>query len=677
MNRIRSLMGFLLLLSGLPVFAQDDAGSLLDMDLQDLLQVRVDVASRFSEDQLDTASTVSSIGPAQWEQQGARTMTDALQHMPGIEVVPNWFGSQQILIRGYSSSNNTNGVDQVWDGVPMNFLESRTQFTHPDIQLGTLSNIEVIRGPASALYGENAFHGVISLHSFSSTTDTLQLDTGYASNGFANASYKQSLAVTPGVRLNVAVAASGQPSQNQSYTYLVPGTGATAAATRGLQYADETAVFRLESDHSLPWSWYAGIYLDDHNVGDAYSQGTSSDVAANDVGGVSSLFSMEQAGLVWRLDHLDSLELKLYGYGQQRQYNRTQGPDLWLTVNGGEREYGSMLIFRHQAAADATRWSLQVGAQNSQMGDYSRISTYTNGVIDQALTGPVPFSEYARRNRNLALDAESPVPGLHDVALHWGGRYDDYSDFGRHFSPHAGLVWHPEADEAVKLMYGNAFRAPNAGEIRGISAVLGDASIQPETINTYELTFMKRTGHWMNELTVYQSTWYKMISILPLNMPGYVGQYANNGTSRSHGVEFSQTWQSGDWSCSWNASYNQSKNDTAAIDYSAFPPFMLNAMLNYHIENHDMDISVNEHSSFDTSYTNQNPALTPDPMVLPDFWRTDVHLAQQLTSHFSWSLDVRNLFNRSNFLPSIQPYPSYYGLPDFSRSFWLAVHYSL
>ena len=676
MKRIEMMCAALLLLLASHADAQDQSDNLLDMDLQDLLQVKVDVASRFNEDQLDAASTVSSIGPTQWEQQGARTMTDALQHMPGVIVVPNWFGADQILIRGYSSSNNTNGVVQVWDGVPMNFLESRTQFTHPDIQLGTLNNIQVIRGPGSALYGENAFHGVISLQSFSADTDTLQMDTGYASNGFANASYRQSLAVTPGVRLNVSVAATGQPSQNQSYTYLLPGSGAAAASTRSLQYADETAVFRLESDKSMPWSWYAGIYVDDHNVGDAYSQGTSSDVAANDVGGVSSLFSMEQAGLVWRLDPVNSVEFKAYGYGQQRQFNRTQGPDLWLTTNGGEREYGGMMIFRHQASADETRWSLQFGAQNSQMGDYNRISTYTNGVIDQALTGPLPFEGYSRRNRNVALDAESPIPGLHDLALHWGGRYDDYSDFGSHFSPHAGLVWHPQADEAVKLLYGNAFRAPNAGEIRGLSAVLGDPSIQPETIDTYELTFMKRSEHWMNELTFYQSTWYRMISLVPVSMPGYVGQYANNGTSRSHGVEFSQTWQSGVWSCSWNASYNQSKNDSVNVDYTAFPPVMLNAMLNYHIESHAMDVSVNEHSNLDTSYTNQK-ALTPDPMILPDFWRTDVHLSQQLSSHFSWSIDVRNLFNHSNFLPSIQPYPSYYGLPDYSRSFWLNARYSL
>lgn len=655
--------------------AQADDG-LLNLDLQDLLQVRVSVASQFTEDQMDASSTVSSIQPAQWQEQGARTLTDALQHMPGVIVLPNWFGAQQILIRGFADSNNTNGVAQVWDGVPMNFLEGRTQFTHPDIQLGVLDDVEVIRGPGSALYGDSAFHGVLALKSFSSDVDMQQMDGGMSSNGYANAGYKQSLQVAPGVRLNVAIAASGQPSQNQPYTYTDPASGISGTADRGLQYADQSAVFRLQSDTTQILSWYAGLYLDKHNVADAYSQGANSVVAANDVGGVDSLFTMEQAGMVYRLDSRNSVEWKLYAYGQQRQLARTQAPDLWLITNGGEREYGSMVILRHQATQDGTRWSLQLGGQNSRMGDYSRFSPYTNGTVDTALTGPLPFSAFARRNRNIALDAESPVPGLSNLVLHWGGRYDKYSDFGGHFSPHAGLVWHLEDNQSIKLLYGNAFRAPNAGEVLGISAVLGNAAIQPETIGTWELSYMKRSEHVMTELTVYHSQWNSIITIVPTTTTGYIGQYANSGTSTSHGIEFSQTWQFEPWSLSWNASYTQSKNDSNGINYQAFPPVMFNTMANYHWAARDMDLSLNEHVNLDTAAGEQGVTM-PAPGLLRDYWRTDLHMSQPLFAHMVWSIDVRNVFNRRNFLPSIQPDPSPGGLPDLPRSVWLGLCYSL
>ena len=46
---------------------------------------------------------------------------------------------------------------------------------------------------------------------------------------------------------------------------------------------------------------------------------------------------------------------------------------------------------------------------------------------------------------------------------HWlityGARVDDYSDFGSQWSPRVGLVWHPRPKNAVKLLYGGAFRA--------------------------------------------------------------------------------------------------------------------------------------------------------------------------------------------------------------------------
>lgn len=73
-----------------------------------------------------------------------------------------------------------------------------------------------------------------------------------------------------------------------------------------------------------------------------------------------------------------------------------------------------------------------------------------------------------------------------------GLRFDKYSTFGGNLSPRAGLIIHPIKTNTVKLLYGRAFRAPNAYELyyetnTGASIYKDNPNLKPETINTYEI----------------------------------------------------------------------------------------------------------------------------------------------------------------------------------------------
>jgi iron complex outermembrane receptor protein len=73
-----------------------------------------------------------------------------------------------------------------------------------------------------------------------------------------------------------------------------------------------------------------------------------------------------------------------------------------------------------------------------------------------------------------------------------GVRYDHYTTFGGHVSPKAGFILSPGRGSAVKLLYGQAFRAPNVYEFyyataTGTSVYLANSHLKPETIQTYEL----------------------------------------------------------------------------------------------------------------------------------------------------------------------------------------------
>jgi len=70
-----------------------------------------------------------------------------------------------------------------------------------------------------------------------------------------------------------------------------------------------------------------------------------------------------------------------------------------------------------------------------------------------------------------------------------GARYDQYNDFGDALSPRAGLTWAFIKNASLKLLYGQAFRAPSFTELFTTNqpTVLGNEDLDPETIRTYEV----------------------------------------------------------------------------------------------------------------------------------------------------------------------------------------------
>jgi iron complex outermembrane receptor protein len=149
------------------------------MPLEELfgLRVKVEAASLFRESDLKVGSAVAAIPEESWRSRGAQLTTDAISHLPGVIALPTFGGARGIAIRGYATELSVRGTATRIDGVPMNTFGGGTaQYTLPNFNLGTLDRIEMIRGPGSALYGSDAFHGVLSMKTFQSPRNVIQAE---------------------------------------------------------------------------------------------------------------------------------------------------------------------------------------------------------------------------------------------------------------------------------------------------------------------------------------------------------------------------------------------------------------------------------------------------------------------------------------------------------------------
>jgi outer membrane receptor for ferrienterochelin and colicins len=126
-----------------------------------------------------------------------------------------------------------------------------------------------------------------------------------------------------------------------------------------------------------------------------------------------------------------------------------------------------------------------------------------------------------------------------DWALTAGVRQDRYSDFGGTTNPRLALVWDAAYNIVVKGMHGTAFRAPSFAELYSINnpVVFGNSNLKPETITTDELAFSwQATARLQNNLNFFR---YRMRDII-LSSPSDP-QYHNAGDQVGRGLELEST----------------------------------------------------------------------------------------------------------------------------------------
>jgi len=113
-------------------------------------------ATRIPTPARDLPVAVTVISGVQLRERGIRTVADAVRTVPGADVVTtNAYGSQtSLFLRGGESDY----VKVLIDGVPQNAPGGAYDFAN--LTTDNVERIEVVRGPASVLYGSDAVTGV-------------------------------------------------------------------------------------------------------------------------------------------------------------------------------------------------------------------------------------------------------------------------------------------------------------------------------------------------------------------------------------------------------------------------------------------------------------------------------------------------------------------------------------
>ena len=108
---------------------------------------------------------------------GVRTLNEAFDFVPGIETSMSSSGNNKVITRGASEPNNFVFIKMKYfiDGVDLGYNY------YGDFPIELIDRIEVLRGGASAIYGQGAFLGAVNIitkSSIKSANNSVNIESG-------------------------------------------------------------------------------------------------------------------------------------------------------------------------------------------------------------------------------------------------------------------------------------------------------------------------------------------------------------------------------------------------------------------------------------------------------------------------------------------------------------------
>jgi len=606
----------------------EQQSAFLDMSLEEL--GHVSVASLFDETTLEASSSVMAITESDWQENGAKRTNELMAYQPSS--VPYLFlgGSNVFAVRGFANSLSSRGMATMLDGVPLNTYSYGTaQYFLSNFDLGALQRAEMIRGPGSSIYGSDAFHGVFSLSTFDSKNDVVETNLGLGSSKYARGYARFSQNINDNQRIQGAVATTYESDAGVSFLTSDPNIN----GERKDKYHSRTAFLKSNIKLNQYWGADWGLYFNDFN-GENFPSFGEGGLGEDDISDNKQKFYMLKMATNYKVDSHTSVELKTFLWNADQEFMYEFVP---IPVQAQEdRRIGASITVKHQNENSGLRWLLGTGVDRTK--------------IVSAITAPfLPSFEGLERNiKNIFGEVRVPLMEQ-KLFINVAARIDDYTNFDSSVTPRLGLVYLLDKNESIKVLYGNAFRAPAASEVTSSGNIQGNPNLEPETIDTYEIIWMMQKNNGAFTATMFLSKWKEGIAIIEdSTLPGgFTSKYENQGALTSKGLELEASYLHNNWEVKSAYSYNESKDDKTEEEFLAFPKHIIQLGLKHAFTN-GVEVKFNNIIYHDM---HESPLATSEE--LGTIWQSNLHVEYEYNRHVNMSFDIRDAFNRKDNIPSL------------------------
>lgn len=487
---------------------------------------------------------------------GATDLDEVMETVPGVHVSRNVQAYNPLyLIRGIYSQFNPQTL-VLLDGMPLTMLLVGNRGNGwAGMPLENISRVEVIRGPGSAMFGADAYAGVINLVTkdaseiqgteIGARVGSFQTHSAWALHGGQWGPWEVA-AYLQGSRTD-----GDQPTiQADAQTQIDALYGTRASLAPGPIQRGHRG---LDGQLSLKWGpaqiRLGHIGRDQIGLGGGTASSLDpSSTGRSDRTHVGLALNDLPLGSDWRVQaHLTGLyfsakydPLLLYpagAWGGAFPNGMRGAPNTW------ERQWRGTVMGTYSGWSDHL---VSVGLGHEDLHLY-RTREFKNFVLSSG-GAPTPLGDgsvvevpiedsfikpHRRKVDHLILQDEWSL--ARDWTLTTGLRHDRYSDVGSTTNPRVALVWDTSLELTTKLLHGRAFRAPAFMELYSINnpVLRGNPDLKPEVIQTTELALSwQARSDTLLQLSLFR---YGMRDIIaPTGSPQV---FQNTGRQNGHGFE--------------------------------------------------------------------------------------------------------------------------------------------
>jgi outer membrane receptor for ferrienterochelin and colicins len=507
----------------------DTLSELFELPFEEIAekQIRVTTPTRFEQKVSDAPATIYIITPQMIREYGANTLGEVIERSPGTIFFGTYtYRNNQISFRGDAASHTNTHVlflvdgrpfrDSLYGGLAVPLLDA--------FPLERIQRIEIIQGPGSVLYGTNAYIGVINIITkeaqdqetiFGFSTGSFNTQRGYLSTklnlGKLQLTLGSNLLISQGWISNHHIMGPTNLTE-ANYVHKVPMSINDKSIDFKLRYKDlrfrtyvgntiERETFSRSSNYStrpyIATNTFPEIYYDmlriqsdlefKHQFNDFNTM--TANLTYN--GGRFPQLLDQQAADIREYGKSDDLLLELADY-------LNFSKDFKMLVGGLGNLQSGYLIDRSRRS-DGSEYDLYNPAQIPNSDPYPSIPFYKE----------IWFSQYSEAAYSLS----------EKIGFTAGYQLNKPSNSGLDIVPRISFNYEFLPDWRFKLLYGQAFRSPTFFEQRfnvftQSALILGNTSLGPEKITTYESILSFEKPHWSGSLSVFYSQQHDVIGRL-------------------------------------------------------------------------------------------------------------------------------------------------------------------
>jgi len=469
-----------------------ESSDLTALSLEELMNIPVRSASGFDQHASEAPSSVTVLTRNDLQAFGYRTLADALSSVAGF--YSTYDRTYQYLgVRGFDRPGDYNTRTLILiNGVRVNdpiYSQGRIGTDFP-LDLDLIERIEVVRGPSSSLYGSSAFFAVINIV----TRDAKAMapaEVSAAAGSYDAFSGRFSLAQVFGEQGSILISGSllnsegddlyfpayNSPKSNNGVAEDMDGDRVGSLFLQARYGGWTLQAIHMDRTKDRPTASYGSIFndpqADDRDRETLADLSWEGDLAKDWTGMARVGYQRYEYGADWPDDHAAP------GQPPVRMVDRDSAT---AETVGGEIRVGTTMVPRNRLTAgaelrDAFRLDQRYVSSGEDVFD-SHENQLNFGAYAQ---DEIRLSSWALANAGLRYDCQE-------------------SQSENDMSPRSALILQPFEGSVIKLIYGEAFRAPTAYErfySDGGVSMEANPDLNPEKIRTREVVWEQRVVEWL------------------------------------------------------------------------------------------------------------------------------------------------------------------------------------